>query len=358
MEFAIHPVPQEERRPKPRQEEPLGFGQYFSDHMFTMNWTATRGWHDPMVRRYEPFHLDPSSLVFHYGQSILEGLKAYRAPVGSINLFRPRENARRFNQSAARLALPEVDQDVFLAAIESLLRLDREWIPQAPGTSLYIRPTLIATEPCLGVRAADEALFFIIAGPVGAYYPEGLDPVRISVCRKYSRASPGGLGAAKASGNYAASLLAAREAAEAGYTQVLWLDALQGRYVEEVGAMNILCKIGGEVLSPPFGDTILAGITPDSAMTLLRDWGIPVTQRPIAIDEVLAAQTDGSLEEVFGAGTAAVIAPVGLLEYQGRDYTVADGRAGPLARRLFSALTGIQYGLEPDPHDWVHEVIP
>jgi branched-chain amino acid aminotransferase len=358
MEFAIHPVPQEERRPKPRQEEPLGFGRHFSDHMFTMNWTAAQGWQDPMVRRYESFYLNPSSLVFHYGQSILEGLKAYRTPRGSINLFRPRENARRFNQSAARLALPPVDEEVFLAAIESLLRLDREWIPQAPGASLYIRPTLIATEPCLGVRAADEALFFIIAGPVGAYYPQGFDPVRISVCRKYSRASPGGLGAVKAGGNYAASLLAAREAAEAGYTQVLWLDALQSRYVEEVGAMNILFKIGGEVLSPPFGDTILAGITPDSAMTLLRDWGIPVTQRPIAIDEVLASQADGSLEEIFGAGTAAVIAPVGVLEYQGRDYTVADGSTGPLARRLHGALTGIQYGREPDPHDWVHEVIP
>ena len=358
MEFAIHPVPPRERRPKPRAEEPLGFGRHFSDHMFTMNWSAARGWHDPLVRRHEPFHLDPSSLVFHYGQSILEGLKAYRTPGGSINLFRPRDNARRFNQSAARLALPAVDEDVFLGAIESLLRLDREWIPQAPGTSLYIRPSLIATEPCLGVRAADEALFFIIAGPVGAYYPQGLDPVRISVCQKYSRASPGGLGAAKASGNYAASLLAAREAAEAGYTQVLWLDALQGRYVEEVGAMNILFKIAGEVLSPPNGDTTLAGITQESVMTLLRDWGIPVTQRPIAIAEVLAAQVDGSLEEIFGTGTAAVIAPVGLLEFQGREYTIGDGQAGPLARRLHDTLTGIQSGREPDPHDWVHEVVP
>ena len=358
MDFRIEPAPREQRRPKPTDENSLGFGKIYSDHMFTMRWTSGGGWSDPAVAPFGDLALSPASLVLHYGQTIFEGLKAYRNRKGSVNLFRPADNAARFNRSAVRLDLPEIDPALFTSAIEALLELDHEWIPRAHGTSLYVRPTMVATEPYIGLKSTHEALFFIITGPVGAYYPEGFNPVKITVCEQYSRAGPNGLGSAKTAANYAASLKAEKEALARGFTQVLWLDAAQRRYVEEVGSMNILFKISGEVITPPAGDTILAGITKHSVLELLRQWGVPAQERPITIDEVLAAHGDGSLEEVFGAGTAAVISPIGSLEYKGRVHHIANAGAGPLAEQLFHELIGIQYGARPDPFGWIREVTP
>jgi len=353
MKFKIQRVPAAELRAKPKDESKLGFGKLYSDHMFTARWTAAGGWEQGIVKTYGPLDLAPASLVLHYGQTIFEGLKAYRNQHGTINLFRPLKNLERFNRSAARLDLPQVPDEMFMGAIEALLELDHDWIPHSHGTSLYIRPTMIATEPYIGLKSASEVLFFIITGPVGAYYPEGFNPVKISVCEAYSRAGPGGLGAAKTAANYAASLLAEKDAIKRGYTQVLWLDAAERKYVEEVGSMNILFKIGGTVISPPPGETILAGITRDSALGLLRSWKVPVKEYRITIDEVLQAHADGTLEEVFGAGTAAVISPVGLLQYKGKDYKLNAGATGSLAQRLFTELMGMQYGAKPDPFGWV-----
>ena len=358
MDFRIETAPPEQRRPKPTDESSLGFGKIYSDHMFTMRWTSDGGWSEPTVGPFADLALSPASLVLHYGQTIFEGLKAYRNRKGTVNLFRAADNAARFNRSAARLDLPEVDPAVFTGAIEALLELDHDWIPRSHGTSLYVRPTMIATEPYIGLKSTQEALFFIITGPVGAYYPEGFNPVKITVTGEYSRAGPGGLGSVKTAANYAASLKAEKEALGRGFTQVLWLDAAERRYVEEVGSMNILFKIGGTVVTPPAGDTILAGITKESVLALLGRWGVPVEERRITIDEVLAAHEDGSLEEVFGAGTAAVISPVGSLDYKGRTLHVANAGTGPLAERLFDELMGIQYGIRPDPFGWIHEVAP
>ena len=362
MDFQIETTPPERRRPKPTDESALGFGRIYSDHMFTMRWTADGGWGEATIKPFAHLALSPAALVLHYGQTIFEGLKAYRnrgrGREGTVNLFRAADNAARFNRSAARLDLPEVDPAVFTGAIEALLELDHEWIPRSHGTSLYVRPTMIATEPYIGLKSTQEALFFIITGPVGAYYPEGFNPVKITVTGEYSRAGPGGLGSVKTAANYAASLKAEKEALGRGFTQVLWLDAAERRYIEEVGSMNILFKIGGTVVTPPAGDTILAGITKESVLALLGRWGVPVEERRVTIDEVLAAHEDGSLEEVFGAGTAAVVSPVGSLDYKGRTLHVANAGTGPLTERLFNELTGIQYGTRPDPFGWIREVAP
>jgi len=323
-----------------------------------MQWTPGTGWVDATVEGYHALSLEPSALVLHYGQTIFEGLKAYRNPKGTVNLFRAADNAARFNRSAKRLDLPQVDPDVFVRAIEALIELDHEWVPRARGTSLYVRPTMIATEPYIGLKSASQVLFFIITGPVGAYYPEGFNPVKITVCEGFSRAGPGGLGAAKTGANYAASLLAEKDAINRGFTQVLWLDSAERRYIEEVGSMNILFKIGGKVITPPAGDTILAGITKDSVLQLLRQWQVPVEEHRLTIDDVLEAHRKGTLEEVFGAGTAAVISPVGQLEYKGSSYDIGDGSTGPIARRLFDELMSIQYGTRPDPFGWVREIRP
>ncbi|MCY4349081.1 MAG: branched-chain amino acid aminotransferase [Thiotrichales bacterium] len=358
MDFRIKTVPPEQRRPKPADEDSLGFGKIYSDHMFTMRWTSDGGWGEPTIQPFANLELSPAALVLHYGQMIFEGLKAYRNRKGTVNLFRAAENCVRFNRSAVRLDLPEVGPDIFAGAIEQLLELDHEWIPRSHGTSLYIRPTMVATEPYIGLKSTHEALFFIITGPVGAYYPEGFNPVKITVSEKYSRAGPGGLGSAKTAANYAASLKAEKEALGRGFTQVLWLDAAERRYVEEVGSMNILFKIAGTVVTPPVGETILAGITKESVLSLLGQWGVPVEERPITIEEVLDAHADGTLEEVFGAGTAAVISPVGSLDYKGRTHHIANGGTGPFAERLFDEMMGIQYGIRPDPFGWIHEVAP
>ena len=358
MDFRIETAPPDRRRPKPTDENSLGFGKIYSDHMFTMRWTSNGGWDDPVVKPFANLQLSPASLVLHYGQTVFEGLKAYRNRKGTVNLFRASDNAARFNRSAGRLDLPEVDPAVFTGAIEALLELDHEWIPRSHGTSLYVRPAMVATEPYIGLKSTHEALFFIITGPVGAYYPEGFNPVKITVSERYSRAGPGGLGSAKTAANYAASLKAEKEALARGFTQVLWLDAAERRYIEEVGSMNILFKIAGTVVTPPAGETILDGITKDSVLKLLGRWDVPVEERPITIEEVLDAHADGSLEEVFGAGTAAVISPVGSLDYKGRTLHVANAGTGPFAERLFDELMGIQYGSRSDPFGWVREVAP
>jgi len=342
-------------KPKPRDEE-LEFGRVFTDHMFLMDGAPDRGWHNPRIVPYGPLTLDPSAAVFHYSQEIFEGLKAYRSPRGTILLFRPDMNAARFNRSAARLCMQPVDEAMFLTAIKMLVAVERDWVPRAPGTSLYIRPAMIATEAFLGVRPAQTYCFFIILSPVGAYYAEGFSPVKILVEDRYVRAVKGGMGAAKTGGNYAASLAAGEEAHRRGCAQVLWLDGVERQYVEEVGSMNIAFVLDSELVTPPLTGTILEGVTRDTVLQLAKDWGIGVAERPIAISAVLTAARAGRLREAFGMGTAAVISPVSEFSYQGQSVTINNGQVGPLAQRLFEEISAIQRGLKPDPHGWVVEV--
>jgi branched-chain amino acid aminotransferase len=336
---------------QPPADETLTFGNVFTDHMFLMNYQVGKGWHDPRIVPYGPFTLDPATCVLHYGQTIFDGLKAFRGPDGQIRLFRLPDHARRLNRSAHYLCIPELDPTMVEASIRALVEIDQRWVPSLPGTSLYIRPTVIATETFLGVHPSHSYLYYVIVGPVGAYYKEGMNPVRILASDTYVRAVKGGMGAAKTAGNYAASLYGAEEAQKAGYTQVLWLDGVEHRYLDEVGTMNIMVKIGDEVLTPALNGAILAGITRDSVLTLLRDWGLRVAERPIAIDEVIAAAQSGRLE-MWGTGTAAVISPVGELGYKGERYVINGGRTGALTQKLYDTIVGIQYGTAPDPHGW------
>jgi len=345
----------EQLKAKPDQEK-LDFGTLFTDHMFNMDYSPEKGWHNPRIEPYAPFVLYPSVMVLHYGQGVFEGLKAYRTAEGNIRLFRPRDNFKRLNYSCRKLCIPEFDEAMALEALKELLRLEKEWVPAAPGTSLYIRPTIIATDPYLGVRASCTYRFFIILSPVGAYYPEGFNPIKIMVTREFVRAVRGGLGDTKTLGNYAASLLAGEKAHQAGYTQVLWLDGVQQQYVEEVGSMNIFFVIGDELVTPMLNGSILPGITRDSALALARRWGMRVTERRISIDEVFAAHEAGTLSEVFGSGTAAVISPVGTLKHEDRVITIGRGQAGPVAQKLFKAISDIQYGRAEDPMGWMEIV--
>jgi len=340
---------------KPRDEE-LGFGRYFTDHMFLMEATADQGWHNPRVVPYGPLTLEPSAAVLHYSQEIFEGLKAYRSPRDTVLLFRPDKNAARLNHSCERMCMPKMEEHLFLSAIKSVVATDRDWVPRAPGTSLYIRPAMIATEPFLGVRPSQSYLFFVILSPVGAYYAEGFNPVKILVEDHYVRAVRGGTGDAKTGGNYAASLAAAEEAHHKGYTQVLWLDGVERKYVEEVGSMNIAFVIDNELVTPSLNGSTLAGITRDTVLQLARDWGIRVAERQISIGEVFTASKNGRLSEVFGMGTAAVISPVSELAYKDEKLAIGDGKVGPLAQRLFDDISAIQRGLKPDPHGWVVEI--
>ncbi|MBI5188904.1 MAG: branched-chain amino acid aminotransferase [Nitrospirae bacterium] len=340
---------------KPEDSE-LVFGEVFTDHMFVMDYSPDKGWHNPRIEPYGPFYLDPSTMVFHYGQAIFEGIKAYKGINGKILLFRPQKYISRLNSSARRLCIPEVEPELILSAIKKLINIDRDWVPSNRGTALYIRPAIIATDPYLGVRPSHTYIFFIILSPVGAYYTEGFKPVRILVTDKYVRAVPGGVGAAKTPGNYAASLLAAEEARKMGYTQVLWLDGVHHKFVEEVGTMNIFFRIGDEVITPPLEGTILAGVTRDSVLILLKEWGIAVSERRISIDEVFAAGERDSLLEVFGTGTAAVISPVSELSYKDRTITINDGQVGELSKRLFEEIVSLQYGEKKDPFGWIVEI--
>ncbi len=342
-------------KPKPDQSD-LGFGHFFTDHMFIMDYTEGQGWHDPRIVPYGPLEVDPSVMVFHYGQATFEGLKAYTSDNGKILLFRPYANMERINISNERLCIPQLDTEFAVEATKALVKFEKEWIPDGDGNSLYIRPFVIATDPYLGVRPAYTYKFIIVLSPVGAYYPEGINPVKIYVEKNYVRAVKGGLGFTKTPGNYAASLKAQEEAKEKGYTQVLWLDGVEKKYVEEVGTMNVFFKIDGEVVTPSLEGSILAGITRDSTIKLLQSWNVPVTERKVSIDELYEAHANGKLEEAFGTGTAAVISPIGELNYDGKIISINDGQTGPLATKIYNTITGIQSGSLEDTFGWTVEI--
>ena len=340
--------------PKPKPDPAkLGFGQYFTDHMFVMNYTQGTGWHDPRIVPYAPLPLDPAAMVLHYGQEVFEGLKAYRTERGAIQLFRAIDNVRRFNRSNARVQIPALDEGLFIEAMETLVRTDADWVPSARDASLYIRPFLIATDPFVGVRSSNTFLFVIILSPVGAYYPGGMSPTKILVEDEDVRAVRGGLGFAKTGANYAATIRAQERAKHKGFTQVMWLDALERKYIEEVGTSNAFFVIGGTVITPPLGGSILPGITRDSCLQLLRQWGVPAEEREISIDEIIAAAGKGRLDEAFASGTAAVISPVGELTYKDAAITINNGQTGPLAQRLYDTLTDIQWGRVKDDRGWI-----
>ncbi|MCX7982546.1 MAG: branched-chain amino acid aminotransferase [Syntrophales bacterium] len=352
MKIEYHLVPEEKRKPRYTDESELGFGKIFTDHMFTMKFHRDRGWYEPKIGPYQSFELDPACICLHYAQMIFEGLKAYCGRNGEIYLFRPWDNAKRMNKSAERMCMPRLDEELFLQAVKELILVDREWIPKGRGTSFYIRPTMIATEKALGVHVSTEYLFFIILSAVGAYYAEGFNPTKIYVIEEYTRTAPGGIGDIKAAGNYAASLYASSLAAKKGYTQVLWLDAVHRRFVEEVGTSNIFFIVGDELITPSLSGTILPGITRDSVITLAKYWNMKVVERPIAIDEVVAYYKNGSLKEVFASGTAAVISPVGVLCYKNEEMIINGGKTGALTQKFYDELVGIQYGETPDPFGW------
>ncbi len=337
---------------KPAPGAKLGFGKIFTDHMFMMNYTAGQGWHDPRIVPYQNISLDPSAMVFHYGQEMFEGLKAYKNPDGNVYLFRPDMNAKRTNNTNDRLVIPQLPVEDFVQAVSAVVNVDRDWIPTEPGTSLYIRPFIIATDEFLGVAPSKTYLFMVILSPSGAYYESGLAPVGIWIEDEYVRAVRGGIGFAKTGGNYAASLIAQQKAHDAGFSQVLWLDGVERKYIEEVGAMNIFFKIGGKVVTPALSGSILPGITRDSTIQLCKDWGYEVEERKISADELLEAQNNGTLEEVWGTGTAAVISPVGKLRYKDEVMTIANGETGPLSMKLYETITGIQLGKLPDNKGW------
>lgn len=355
MEIRVQPVAPDKRRPKPKDESKLIFGRVFSDHMFMMDFRAG-AWQDARVVPYQILGLDPAAMVLHYGQGIFEGLKGYRWPNGKIHLFRPEKNFERFRRSALRMCMPPVDVDFQFRAVEALLKIDRDWVPHSLGSSLYIRPTMIASEPHLGVRPASEYLYYIITGPVAAYYAEGFNPVKIYVSDEYVRAVRGGVGEAKTMANYASSLYAAEMAKKKGFTQVLWLDGIERRFIEEVGTMNIFFRIKDELVTPPLTGSILPGVTRDSVIELARHWGITVTERPISIDEVIDAVKSGNMKEIFGTGTAAVISPVGEISFKDKNHAVGNGGVGEWSHRLYDEIVGIQYGEKEDPFGWIYPV--
>lgn len=340
---------------KPHPDESnLGFGTIFTDHMFNMDYSPEKGWHNARIEPYQPFTLYPATMVLHYGQAIFEGMKAYRKENGDVQLFRPKENFKRFQRSGHMLCMPEFDEDFVLEALMKLLEIEKDWVPSAPGTSLYIRPTIIATDAYIGLRSSSTYRFFIILSPVGAYYPEGFDPVKIWVTTDYVRAVRGGVGEAKTAGNYAASLYATELAQKDGYTQVMWLDGVELKYIEEVGSMNIFFIIGDELITPKLNGSILSGITRDSVITLAKSWGIKVVERRISIDEIYESHRTGELKEVFGSGTAAVISPVGQIKFKDNEIVIGEGKVGPIASKMFTELMDMQYGKAEDPFSWIH----
>jgi len=356
MEIKIQLQDLAKRRPKPADESKLVFGKVFSDHMFLMDHRVGQGWMDARVVPYQNLELDPSAMVLHYGQGIFEGLKAYRWKDGSIHLFRPAKNWARFNRSALRMCMPEVDEAFHLKLVETILKIDKDWVPHSKGSSLYLRPTMIASEPHLGVRPASEYIYFFITGPVAAYYAEGFNPVTIYVSDEFVRSVKGGLGEAKTMANYAASLYAAEYAKKKGFTQVLWLDGVERRYIEEVGTMNICFRLKDELITPPLTGSILPGVTRESVIEMARSWGIKVTERPITIDEVIDTVRSGDMKEIFGTGTAAVISPVGLISFKEKSYQVRDGKVGEYSLRLYDEIVGIQYGEKEDKYGWVYNL--
>ena len=341
---------------KPSDETKLGFGRIFTDHMFMMDYTGAKGWHDPRIIPYGPLSLDPSTMVLHYGQSVFEGLKAYRGVDGKIRLFRPEKNLERLNRSCNRISMPELDEVFVLDCLMKLLEVESDWVPSADGTSLYIRPFVFGVDPYVGVHPSDHVIFMIILSPVGAYYPTGLDPVKIYVEKDYVRSVRGGAGAVKAAANYAVSLKSQEEAEAKHFTQVLWLDGIERRYIEEVGTMNVFFVLENEIVTPELGGSILSGITRMSCIEMLRSMGYTVRERPIAIDELYEIWKKGQLREAFGSGTAAVISPIGELYWGTQRMLIGGGETGEISRKLYDRLTGIQWGKQPDPFHWTIEV--
>ena len=344
----------------PKEKVPsdkLGFGKVFSDHMFLMNYDEGEGWHSPRVVPYGPIELMPCANVLHYAQEIFEGLKAYRTAEGTVQLFRPTENIKRMNNSALRMCIPPVPEDIYLEALKTLVTVDESWVPHEFGTSLYLRPFIIATDAQLGVHAGHHYLFCIIASPSGSYYAAGINPVRIMIESRDVRAVRGGTGYAKCGGNYAASMRAGEEAEKKGFAQVLWLDGVNMKYIEEVGAMNVMFKINGKVVTPDIsGGTVLPGITRKSCIQVLKDWGYDVEERNISVDELVEAAESGALEEAWGCGTAAVVSPMGVLAYKDVEHVINHNEIGPLTQRLYDELTGIQWGKVPDTRGWIVKV--
>ena len=341
---------------KPAWDQNLGFGKYFTDYMFTMDWTVNKGWHNAKIEPYAHICLDPATLVLHYAQETFEGLKAYKSKDGNVLLFRPEMNARRFANSNRRLCMEILPEEMFVEAIEKLVAHEVDWIPTAEGTSLYIRPFMFATEAAVGVHPSSAYKFVIILSPVGAYYPEGVNPVKIYVEDEYVRATKGGTGFTKCGGNYAASIAAQVKAEKLGYTQVLWLDGVERKYVEEVGTMNVMFKIDNKIITAPCDGTVLPGVTRDSILHILKDWGYEVEERHLSIDELMEAGRKGKLEEAFGTGTAAVISPVGELYYKGETVTINDFNTGEPTQKLYDTLTGIQWGNVKDTYGWTRIV--
>ncbi len=340
---------------KPEVEK-LGFGKVFTDHMLVMDYSVSTGWTHPRITPYEPITLDPAAVIFHYGQTAFEGMKAYRTEDNRILLFRPEKNFARLNASCERLSMPAIDEKEVLEYLKQLLIVEQDWVPSSPGTSLYIRPFIIATEAFLGLAASKEYKFVVILSPVGSYYPNGIQPINIKVEEHYTRAARGGTGAAKTAGNYCATFNAQTKAVSEGFSQVLWLDANEKKYVEEVGSSNVFFKVNGEVITPELNGSILPGITRLSVIEMLRSWGIPVVERRVSIEEIYRYADEGMLEEVFGTGTAAVISPIGELEWQGQKLPINDHKIGPTTQKLYDNLTGIQTGKVVDPYKWTVEV--
>lgn len=340
---------------KPDQKN-LGFGKYFTDHMFVMDYTEGTGWHDARIMPYGALPMDPATMVLHYAQETFEGLKAYRNDKGEVLLFRPEMNARRMINSNRRLCMAELPEDMFVEAVEAIVKYEQDWIPTEPDTSLYIRPFIYASEPGVGVHPSKMYTFVIILSPVGAYYPEGVNPVKIWVEDEYVRAVKGGTGFTKCGGNYAASIAAQVKAEQNGYTQVLWLDGVHRKYVEEVGTMNVMFVINDKIITAPIEGTVLPGVTRDSILHILKDWGYTIEERLLSIDELMEAGKDGSLVEAFGTGTAAVISPIGELCYKGDTIIINDFKTGSLTQKLYDTLTGIQWGKIEDQYNWTRKV--
>ena len=334
----------------------LVFGKSMTDHMFIVDYDEGQGWHDPRIVPYGPLQIDPAAKVLHYAEEIFEGLKAYRTADGTIQMFRPLDNIARMNKSAERLCLPQIPEELALAGITELVKLERDWVPHEEGTSLYIRPFMIGTDPALGVHSSHHVQYIVIVCPVGAYYPEGLAPVKIYVESEDVRAVKGGTGMAKTGGNYAASLRAGDRAEKQGYSQVLWLDGVHRKYIEEVGAMNVMFKVNGKILTPDLNGSVLDGITRRSCIQLLKDWGYEVEERRISYEELFQAAEDGTLEEAWGTGTAAVVSPIGELAMEGKKVTISGNQIGELTQKLYDTLTGIQWGRVADPHGWTMKV--
>ncbi len=343
--------------PKAKPDESaLGFGKHFTDHMFVMEYTKADGWHNARIIPFDNFTLHPAATVFHYGAEVFEGMKAYRRADGTVQMFRPIENVRRMNNSAERISLPQIDEDFFMEILEKFVELEQDWVPSSAGTSLYLRPFMFGADPFLGLHTIDRSIFAIIASPVGSYYKEGINPVKIIIEEEDVRAVRGGTGYAKCGGNYAASNRAGERAQAKGFSQVLWLDGVERKYIEEVGAMNVMFRLEDEIVTPELTGSVLPGITRKSILELLREKGYKVNERPFSVDELVDAIENGKLIEAWGCGTAAVVSPIGQLTYKGKDYIVNGGKIGDITQEMYDTLTGIQWGNVEDTHNWTYPV--